>query len=340
MLKDNERGFERNSIQVYLDEISRYPLLDKEQEYQLWTDMVPGRELREYIEQDQGIETDNPALIRDKLEGWYGDVVSAEELTYMLDTLDVYLLARETFINSNLRLVVSVAKQQRQGRMPFLDMVNEGNMGLMLAVDKFDASKGFKFSTYASWWIRQGIQRASYNQDYTLPMRVPPQHHDTLASYLRTVIDLPSVSGVDGFDRVDEIEKMSGFDAKKQADAVALYEVMTRSLSLDRPSSDDGDWNLYQVMGVEDDYKSVDQSMVIDRLLSLAESVLSEDEMQALMGRFGLIDGRPMSFDALSVCMGVGVSTAKSLYRKAYSKLESATYVAGWDWFDVAYDSD
>ncbi|MCA9348415.1 hypothetical protein KC867_03330, partial [Candidatus Saccharibacteria bacterium] len=228
----------------------------------------------------------------------------------------------------------------RQGRMPFLDMVNEGNMGLMLAVDKFDASKGFKFSTYASWWIRQGIQRASYNQDYTLPMRVPPQHHDTLASYLRTVIDLPSVSGVDGFDRVDEIEKMSGFDAKKQADAVALYEVMTRSLSLDRPSSDDGDWNLYQVMGVEDDYKSVDQSMVIDRLLSLAESVLSEDEMQALMGRFGLIDGRPMSFDALSVCMGVGVSTAKSLYRKAYSKLESATYVAGWDWFDVAYDSD
>ena len=145
-------------VRVYLDEIGRHELLTKDDEARLAQDIDAGRDARAKLDEPAPIKRND----RRKLE----EAVLRGEA------------ARREFIQSNLRLVVSIAKKYQASGLPLLDLVQEGNLGLMHAVEKFDWRKGFKFSTYATWWIRQAIQRGIANTGRTI--RLPAHAGDNL----------------------------------------------------------------------------------------------------------------------------------------------------------------
>src|SRR5580700_11179315 len=144
-------------VRLYLDSIGRYPLLTKEQEWDLSRIIHEGREAKE--------------------EAAKGDLKAARK-RQLLAAVELGEAATEQFINANLRLVVSIAKRYQSSELPLLDLVQEGNLGLIHAVEKFDWRKGFKFSTYATWWIRQAITRGIANTSRTV--RLPVHAGDLL----------------------------------------------------------------------------------------------------------------------------------------------------------------
>ena len=140
--------------------------------------------------------------------------------------------ARQKMITHNLRLVVNIAKRYTHRGLPFLDLIEEGNMGLMHALDKFDPERGFRFSTYATWWIRQNIERAIINQSRTV--RLPVHVVKQLNSYLRTQRKLEASMGMEP--SAEQVAASLGIDDKTVREVLALNE---RMLSLDTPLADD-----------------------------------------------------------------------------------------------------
>ena len=151
MGKGRAEGSDEDSVRLYLDGIGRYPLLTKEDEIRLAQVIEAGRMATGELERGLPL----PATRERELRRMRRDAERASE----------------QFVNANLRLVVSIAKKYQSSEMPILDLIQEGNLGLMHAVEKFDWRRGFKFSTYATWWIRQSIGRGI---DNTLADRAPP----------------------------------------------------------------------------------------------------------------------------------------------------------------------
>ncbi|HSM45214.1 MAG TPA: sigma-70 family RNA polymerase sigma factor, partial [Acidimicrobiia bacterium] len=151
-----EREVSDEAIRQYLDGIGTYDLLTAEDEVRLAKAIETGRKA------ERALENEKDPANRRKLRQM---VRAGEE-------------ARQTFIRANLRLVVSIAKRYNRARLPFLDLVQEGNLGLIRAVEKFEYRKGFKFSTYATWWIRQALTRAIADKSRTI--RVPVHMMDTI----------------------------------------------------------------------------------------------------------------------------------------------------------------
>src|SRR5207244_2857931 len=150
---------EEDLVRLYLTDIGQYPLLTKDDEVRLAQQIENGNAAREHLQGGKGL---TPAKKRELRR-------SARHGEY----------AQQTFVQSNLRLVVSIAKKYQASGLPLLDLIQEGNLGLMHAVEKFDWRKGFKFSTYATWWIRQAITRGIANTGRTI--RLPVHAGDTLA---------------------------------------------------------------------------------------------------------------------------------------------------------------
>ncbi|TMK82364.1 MAG: sigma-70 family RNA polymerase sigma factor, partial [Actinobacteria bacterium] len=154
---DSER--EQDLVRLYLDEIGRHELLTKDDEVRLAQAIEAGREARAELAQAQKF--------------------ARGQRQQLLRTADAGEEATQTFVNANLRLVVSIAKKYQSTGLPLLDLIQEGNLGLIHAVEKFDWRKGFKFSTYATWWIRQAMQRGVANTARTI--RLPIHAGDQLA---------------------------------------------------------------------------------------------------------------------------------------------------------------
>jgi len=152
VLRTDEVAEERDLVGVYLHEISRTPLLDAAQEVDLAKDIEAGLYAEHLLEQDH------------LPERW-----TAADLRAMVRKGEI---AKDLFIRANLRLVVSIARRYVRSGMPMLDLIQEGNTGLVRAVEKFDYERGFKFSTYATWWIRQAISRAIAQQERTVRLPV------------------------------------------------------------------------------------------------------------------------------------------------------------------------
>ncbi|HEU5448182.1 MAG TPA: sigma-70 family RNA polymerase sigma factor, partial [Acidimicrobiia bacterium] len=159
MAKERVERDEEDLVRLYLTDIGQYPLLTKDDEVRL----------------AQAIEGGNAA--RTELEK--GSSISASKKRELRRSVTEGEQAQRTFVQSNLRLVVSIAKKYQASGLPLLDLIQEGNLGLMHAVEKFDWRKGFKFSTYATWWIRQAITRGIANTGRTI--RLPVHAGDTLA---------------------------------------------------------------------------------------------------------------------------------------------------------------
>jgi RNA polymerase nonessential primary-like sigma factor len=245
--------------------------------------------------------------------------------------------ARQSMIEHNLRLVVSIAKGYLGRGVPLSDLIEEGNLGLMHAIDKFEPERGFRFSTYATWWIRQAVERAVMNQGRVirLPVHVVRELQQVLRAR-RTLENDPefaaSRSGVDGDGvRVEDIAALLGREVQDVAQLLAMAET-PRSLDAVVDRSDDehtlGDF-------VADDGAldptGITQNHEVERLLTGWIDALTHREKEVLEGRFGLHDREPETLEVLSDRLGLTRERVRQIQNEALSKLKRQMVRSGID---------
>src|SRR5262249_52969851 len=196
---------------------------------------------------------------------------------------------------ANLRLVVSIAKRYRGRGLPFADLIQEGNRGLMRAVDKYEHRMGFKFGTYATWWIRQGIQRALHDHGRTV--RVPCHQVGALAAIERVRIELTG-----NFGREPTVEEIAAKLGSKVDETRSLRVVGRHPVSLHDPVGDDGERALEDFLSdtnVPNPGEHVDNLLLRERLTEVLRS-LAPREREVIELRFGLVDGHPKTLDEVA----------------------------------------
>jgi RNA polymerase primary sigma factor len=284
-------------IGLYLKEVGRVPLLIAEQEVRLAKRIEKGRISRETMAKDgRSIPTDARSDHRNNIEdGW---------------------AAREHLITANSRLVISVAKKYMGRGVPFQDLIQEGNIGLIRAAKKFDYRRGHKFSTYATWWIRQAVTRAIADQGRTI--RVPVHMGDQINKLLRVQHQLTQTLGRDP--SVEELASALDVPPKKVEN---MIQVARRPLSLETPTDDEED----SVLGdfIQDrEAPAPDDSATYNLLREHLEEVLGSlppREVRILQLRYGLLDGQAYTLEEVGRKMGVTRERVRQIEAQALSRL-------------------
>ncbi len=230
--------------------------------------------------------------------------------------------ARQSMIEHNLRLVVSIAKSYFGRGVPMADLIEEGNLGLMHAIDKFEPERGFRFSTYATWWIRQAVERAVMNQGRVvrLPTHVVRELQQVLRAR-RALENDPSFSERHVEVRVEDVASLLGRDVREVADLMALAETPR---SLDAGADRSGDERTLADSLVDElavDPTGVTQSHEVERLLGGWIGALSSREQEVLQGRFGLHDRDPETLEVLSDRLGLTRERVRQIQNEALLKL-------------------
>lgn len=238
--------------------------------------------------------------------------------------------ARQVMIEHNLRLVVSIAKHYINRGVVLLDMIEEGNLGLMRAIDKFEPERGFRFSTYATWWIRQSIERAIMNQARTV--RLPVHMVRELNQILRAKYHLESQQGAGpdaGKDaRVDDIAHLLGRPVDEVQDLLALSEHAT---SLDAPLDNDPSSNLMDLLPGESDDGPDARAEHHEMTLLVRDWLtrLPDKQRIVVMRRFGLDNDDPATLETLAEEMGVTRERVRQIQQEALIKLKRAMAARG-----------
>ncbi|WP_367846962.1 sigma-70 family RNA polymerase sigma factor [Rhodoferax sp. WC2427] len=231
--------------------------------------------------------------------------------------------ARQAMIEHNLRLVVSIAKLYLGRGVPMGDLIEEGNLGLMHSIDKFEPERGFRFSTYATWWIRQAVERAVMQQGRVirLPVHVVRELQQVLRAR-RTLEQDPAFAAVrpEGVG-IDDIAALMGRDAHEVAELLALAE-SPRSLDAAMDRSEDGQ-TLVDTLADEDtpDPAAATQTHEVERLIEGWIGTLTRREREVLDGRFGLHNREPETLDTLSDRLGLTRERVRQIQNEALRKL-------------------
>ena len=294
---------EEDLVRLYLSEIGRYGLLTKADEARL----------------AQAIE--DGLLARKEMET--GEVPAAAKRE-LLRRMKAGEDAERTFVQSNLRLVVSIAKKYQSSGLPLLDLVQEGNLGLMHAVEKFDWRKGFKFSTYATWWIRQSITRGIANTGRTI--RLPVHAADALARVQKARTKLESTLG--RTPTTLELAQDLGL-AEERVVETLLYSA--EPLSLAEPLREDGEAELGDMVedrNAESPFEMAAASMISFEVRRLLDP-LSEREREILRLRFGLDRGEPRTLEEVGEHFQLTRERIRQIEARAMSKLRHPSIETG-----------
>lgn len=277
------------------------------------------KELKRLITAKQG-ESLDPIKMYLKEIGMYPLLKFEQEIDLAKRYEDGEIEARKTLIRSNLRLVVSIAKKYLGRRLSFLDLIQEGNQGLIKAVEKYDWRRGYKFSTYATWWIRQAITRAIADQSRTI--RIPVHMVDNINRYYKTQRKLTQKLGREPKNK--EVAKEMGVSEKEVEN---LIKISQHPKSLSTPIGDDKETTLEQFIADQDQptlYDTVSKEFLRDYLNEVLET-LSEREKKVLIMRFGLDDGKPKTLEDVGKEFHVTRERIRQIEAKAIRKLRHPT---------------
>ncbi|MGZ8602478.1 MAG: RNA polymerase sigma factor RpoD [Actinomycetota bacterium] len=330
-------------VRMYLKEIGKVPLLNAAQEIDLARRIEAGEfstALQAQIRDDEEGKPEPHALkgcvqkvweIREHQTTAFGRVegIGREKIAKSYrpktdDEMQAWLhrverdgqLAKRKLIEANLRLVVSIAKRYVGRGMLFLDLIQEGNLGLIRAVEKFDYAKGFKFSTYATWWIRQAITRAIADQARTI--RIPVHMVETINKLVRVQRQLLQDLGREP--TPDEIGKVMGIGPEKVRE---IQKVSQEPVSLETPIGEEEDSHLGDFIEDAEAVVPVDAAsfILLQEQLESVLHTLSEREKKVIQLRFGLVDGHPRTLEEVGREFGVTRERIRQIESKTLSKL-------------------
>ncbi|MDG4828929.1 sigma-70 family RNA polymerase sigma factor [Solwaraspora sp. WMMD1047] len=304
VMRTDEVAEERDLVGVYLHEISRTPLLDAAAEVDLSKSIEAGL----YAEHLLETERLPNGVGREELERL---VVEGER-------------AKDLFIRANLRLVVSIARRYVRSGMPMLDLIQEGNTGLVRAVEKFDYERGYKFSTYATWWIRQAISRAIAQQERTVRL---PVHLVEDVNRMRNVArQLTRELGMDP--EPEQIAASLGVTVERVHELVRWSQ---DTVSLDTPVGDDGDTNLGDLVA-DSDAPSPEEIVLTALERQRIEGLLNhlDDRSAGIMrARYGLEDGREHSLTEVASRFSLSRERIRQLEIQALGRLRELARAEG-----------
>jgi RNA polymerase sigma factor (sigma-70 family) len=300
----------KDAVGLYLDGIAKTALLSAEEEVELARRIEAGLYAQAILDGE----------ITNQVRGKKPLKVTHEELEELARIGDE---AMNRFVTANLRLVVSVARKYGRSAMPLLDLVQEGNTGLIRAVEKFDYTKGFKFSTYATWWVRQSISRgiAQQGRIVRLPVHVAEQINQVSA--IRRTLERR-------LGREPELREIAEEMAIEEEKVLELIQFSREHVSLDAPVEEDGDTALGDLIarepapGPDEMFLDAEERARLEEMLSK----LDERSADVVRRRYGLLDGRQAKLADIGQVWGITAERVRQIERHAIAKLRSGELAA------------